>query len=354
MRTAVVIGGRGQSGRAIAGRLVEAGWEVTATTSGPQPAGADSRIRWVSLARDAEGQAGDLRRVVGAGVDVVVDVVAYTPAHARQLVDLGDAVGAAIVLSTLGVYSDEQGRSLDGASEEASFPAWPVPIPEDWMTVAPGEATYSTRKAAIEQLLRERAPWPVTIIRPGAIHGPYSRHLREWYFAQRVRDRRRRVVLAYDGSSVFQPTATTNLAELVALAADRPADRVLNCGDANPPTVARISEIVDALMGWATERVLVSGPPPAPGVGDHPWAVPRPVVADMARASAELGYRDVANYQEALAPTLAWAREAVSERDWREIFPTMAGYPDDPFDYAAEDAYLDRREAASRTSAHRL
>ncbi|MGH9054535.1 MAG: NAD-dependent epimerase/dehydratase family protein [Acidimicrobiales bacterium] len=353
MRTAVVIGGRGQSGRAIAGRLVEADWEVTATMSGPEPAGADRRIRWVPLARDAEGEVGDLRRVIDAGADVVVDVVAYSPAHARQLLELGDAVGAAIVLSSIGVYSDEEGRSLDGATDEASFPAWPVPIPEDWVMVTPGEATYSTRKAAIEQLLGEQAPWPVTIIRPGAIHGPHGRHLREWYFAQRVLDRRRRVVLPYDGRSVFQPTATANLAELVALAAERPADRVLNCGDADPPTVARISEIVDGLMGWTTERVLVGGPPSAQGVGDHPWAVPRPVVADMGRASADLGYRDVASYEDALASTLEWARDAVSADDWREVFPTLAGYPHNPFDYAAEDAYLNRREAASGSPAPR-
>lgn len=342
MRAAVVLGGRGQCGRAIAGRLVEAGWEVTATTSGPQPTGADPRIRWVPLARDAEGEAGDLQRVVGAGADVVVDVVSYSPAHARQLLGLGDAIGAAIVLSTLGVYGDEQGRSLDGATDEASFPAWPVPIPEDWMTVAPGEATYSARKAAIEEVFREQAPWPVTIVRPGAIHGPYSRHLREWYFAQRVLDRRKGVVLPYDGRSVFQPTATVNLAELVALAAEQPADRVLNCGDADPPTAARISEIVDELMGWRTERVLVSGPPPARGVGDHPWAVPRPVIAGMARARAQLGYQEAATYETALASTLMWACEEVSKRGWREVFPTMAGYPDDPFDYAAEDTYLSR------------
>jgi len=338
MPTAVIIGGRGQSGRAIGQRLAAAGWAVTATTAGPRPdPAATPGIRWSALDRD---QAGGLTGVVEPGTDLVVDAVAFTPAHAEQLLALGDRIGAAVVLSTMSVYTDPEGRSLDEATGEASFPAWPVPLPEDWPVLPPGDDNYSTRKAALERILRDRAPWPVTIVRPGAIHGPYSHHLREWYFIKRVLDRRRQVILPFDGASVFQPTATVNLAELVALAAGRPGHRTLNCGDLDPPSAARISEIIDGLMNWSTERVLVAGPAPAPGVGDHPWCVPRPVVADMSRAQAELGYREAASYADALAGAVAWVVEACSGRDWREVLPTLASYPEELFDYAAEDAYL--------------
>jgi nucleoside-diphosphate-sugar epimerase len=180
----------------------------------------------------------------------------------------------------------------------------------------------------------------VTIVRPGAIHGRYSAHLREWYFIKRALDRRRQVVLPYGGESIFQPTATVNLAEMVALAAAQPGARVLNCGDLDPPSVAEISEIVDELTGWKIERVLVDGDPPSPSVGSHPWAVPRPVVSDMVRARYELGYEQVATYAEALASTVPWAIEATEGRDWRDVFPTLARYPDEQFDYEAEDAFL--------------
>jgi nucleoside-diphosphate-sugar epimerase len=338
MPTDVIIGGRGQSGRAIGQRLAAAGWAVTATTAGPLPdPAATPGIRWSALARD---QAGDLSGVVPPGTDLVVDVVAFTPAHAEQLLALGDRIGAAVVLSTMSVYTDPEGRSLDEATDEASFPAWPVPVPEDWPILPSGDDTYSTGKAALERVLRDRAPWPVTIVRPGAIHGPGSHHLREWYFIKRVLDGRRRVILPFDGASVFQPTATVNLAELVALAASQPGNRTLNCGDLDPPSVAQISAIIDDLMGWSTERVLVPGPAPAPTVGDHPWCVPRPVVADMRRAQAELGYREAAGYADALPGALAWVVEACSGRDWRDVLPTLASYPQELFDYAAEDAYL--------------
>jgi nucleoside-diphosphate-sugar epimerase len=338
MPTAVIIGGRGQSGRAIGRRLAAAGWAVTATTAGPLPdPAATPGIHWSALARD---QVSDLAGVVKPGTDLVVDVVAFTPAHAEQLLALGDRIGAAVVLSTMSVYTDPEGRSLDEATDEASFPAWPVPVPEDWPVLPPGDGNYSTRKAALERVLRDRAPWPVTIIRPGAIHGPDSHHLREWYFIKRVLDGRHQVILPFDGASVFQPTAAVNLAELVALAASQPGHRTLNCGDLDPPSVAQISAIIDGLMSWSTERVLVAGPAPAPTVGDHPWCVPRPVVADMRRAQAELGYREAASYADSLAGDLAWVVEACSGRDWREVLPDLASYPRDLFDYGAEDAYL--------------
>jgi hypothetical protein len=34
------------------------------------------------------------------------------------------------------------------------------------------------------------------------------------------------------------------------LAAEQPGDRTLNCGDSDPPTVARINELIDGLMEW--------------------------------------------------------------------------------------------------------
>lgn len=336
MPSAFIIGGRGQSGLAIARRLVAGGWSVAATTGGDEPPPEQAPgVGWVHFDRAGD----ELAPLVPEGTDAVVDVTAFTADHARQLIGLGDRVGCAVVLSTLSVYSDAAGRSLE-SEDEAGFPDWPDPIPESQPTLPPGDEGYSERKVAVERLLRTEAPWPVTLLRPGAIHGRYSRHLREWYFLKRVLDGRARVVLPYEGAHPFQPIATVNLAELAALAAEHRSDLTFNCGDLDPPAPVEISEIVDDLTGHRTERVLVAGPVAAPNVGNHPWAVPRPVVADMSLAQAELGYRQPATYAEAMRDTVAWAVEAVAGRDWREVFPTLARYPGDLFDYAAEDAFL--------------
>jgi nucleoside-diphosphate-sugar epimerase len=334
----MVIGATGQCGRAIVERLLLDGWQVTATTSGPLPDDDAGRpLRWAHLDRDPSS---DLSSLAATPVDVVVQVAAFGPEHAEQLVRLGDRTGSVVVLSSVSVYTDAAGRSLDESTGPDDFPQWPVPIPIDWVTLAPSENTYSTRKVLLEQTLRERAPWPVTIIRPGAIHGAFSHHLREWYFIQRVLDGRRQVILPFRGESIFQPTAAVNLAELVALAANNPGDRTLHCGDLDPPTVSEISALVDAHFGWSTERVFVDGVKPAPTVGNHPWAVPRPVVVDMEAARVELGYQQVASYAESLGPTIEWALDACRGRDWRDVFTDLARYPDNLFDYDAEDAYL--------------
>jgi nucleoside-diphosphate-sugar epimerase len=231
-------------------------------------------------------------------------------------------VGSAVVLSTLSVY-------FDGLDD------WPDPLVETQPTVAPGDNGYADRKVTIERTLLDDAPFPVTVVRPGAIVGVDTRHLREWWFLKRELDGRRQLILAGGGTTVFQPTLAVNLGELVRVAASRPDDRVLNCGELDPPTVAQIARIVAPQV----EPVLVEGAPPAPNVGAHPWLVPRPVRCDMT-AALTLGYRPVADYAAGVLEVLAWARAATDGRDWREVFPRLAAYPMALFDYEAEDRWL--------------
>jgi nucleoside-diphosphate-sugar epimerase len=110
---------------------------------------------------------------------------------------------------------------------------------------------------------------------------------------------------------------------------------VVNCGELDPPTVADIGRLVAPDV----EQVLVAGEPPVPNVGDHPWLVPRPVRCDMTAALA-LGYRPVADYATGVLDVVAWARSAVEGRAWEDVFPRLAQYPMQLFDYEAEDRWL--------------
>jgi hypothetical protein len=71
-------------------------------------------VDWVHLDRT---QARGLDSVVPDGTDVVVDDTCMTAAHAAQMRDLGDRIGSVVVLSTLSVYSDAAGRSLETAED---------------------------------------------------------------------------------------------------------------------------------------------------------------------------------------------------------------------------------------------
>ena len=96
----------------------------------------------VTLDRDEHGA---LR--VADGFELLVDVIPFEARHAEELLELD--VGAIVAISSASVYADEQGRTLDEAQGVDDFPEFPLPIPETQPTVAPGEATYSTKKAAI-------------------------------------------------------------------------------------------------------------------------------------------------------------------------------------------------------------
>ncbi len=338
MRRAVVIGATGQIGRVAVRALAGDGWEVTAVSrGGGRDASWPQDVRVAAADRDDDAA---LAAAVGSDCDVLVDMVAYGPRHARQLAGFAGRVGSAVVISSLSVYEDAKGRNFDTQGEPDGFPEYPVPLTEDQRTIEPDESSYSTRKAGLErELLAAADQLPATLLRAGAIHGPYCRTPRELYFVKRNLDGRRRRVLAYGGRSRFHPANVHNLAELVRLAAARPGARVLNAVDPEAPTVAEIAGAIDAVMGVEVENVLVDGPPPAPTVGDTPWSVPVPVVCDMSAAERELDYRSVVRYAESLPETVAWIEGQLAGRDWREAYPKMFETYGDLFDYAAEDAW---------------
>uniref|UniRef100_A0AAU3H2X8 NAD-dependent epimerase/dehydratase family protein n=1 Tax=Streptomyces sp. NBC_01401 TaxID=2903854 RepID=A0AAU3H2X8_9ACTN len=339
---AFVLGATGQIGRPAVRALAEDGWEVTAASrGGGRDDGWDEAVRAVALDREEEGA---LEAALGDGCDVLVDMVAFGRGHAAQLAGLAGRAGSAVVLSSAAVYADDKGRSFDTQDEPDGFPEYPVPVRETQPTVAPGDATYGTRKVALEQeLLALGDALPVTLLRAGAVHGPYCRTPRELYFVKRLLDGRGRRVLAYDGESRFHPVHVSNIAELIRLAALRPASRVLNAGDPQAPTVAEIGAAVDDVLGRETETVLVAGAPPDGGVGESPWSAAHPVVYDMSAAERELGYRPVTGYVQSLPGTVEWLVARLDGRDWRQAFPKMlSGYGEGLFDYATEDAWLER------------
>lgn len=324
MKTALVLGGTGQIGIPAVRRLAEDGWEVTVAAR-HEPAGETAGFRFVRVDRAAPGEL----EAAADGVDLLVDIVPFTPADGQQLVSLAGHVGSVIAISSAAVYGF-------GSEREPL----PVPIPESHSTVAPGDDGYAARKRAIEAMLEAGAP-RATLIRAGAVYGPHTRHSREWYFVKRVLDRRPAIILARRGASRFHTISVDNLAELIALAAAKPATRVLNAGDPRPPTVLEIARAISATMQHRWEEVLLAGPEQGT-LGDHPWNTETPFVLDMSAAERQLGYQPVTDYRHAVPATVAWLEEATRSSPWRDVL-TESRYLETMFDYEAEDAFLRRR-----------
>lgn len=334
MPSALLLGGTGQIGLAVAARLAREGWAVRLASRNPPPVAGP--WRHVVADRDEEGA---VARALGAGADLLLDCVAFDAGHADQLLALQGSVGRLVVVSSASVYRDAEGRGFDGA-REAGFPRFPVPIPEDQPTVEPGPETYSTRKAAMERRLLEGARAPATVLRPGAIHGPWSRHAREWWFAKRLLDGRERIPLAYGGRSRFQTISAAAIAEATLHAARGRLPAVLNVADADAPTVAEIGWTIMDAMGAEAELVgLPDEPFPPPG-GLTPWSVERPVVLASSAPSAGA-------YAQTAPATVAWLVEATRGRDWRAVLPQLAGYPREHFDYEADERGLEQEGAGA-------
>ncbi|MEY9852634.1 nucleoside-diphosphate-sugar epimerase [Leifsonia sp. EB41] len=345
VRTAMVIGGTGQIGSAAARRLAADGWSVLVAHRGRHPGDTalnDLDVTTVRLDRDDT----DALLALARGHDLVLDTVAYEPKHADQLAALAGDVGSLVVISTGSVYVGREGGYLDIVTGPDDFPDYPLPLRETDPTVDNDERTYSPLKAAMERRLLAVEGLPVSILRPGAIHGPLSPALREWYFIKRALDGRRTVLLSDDGANRFSTSSTVNIAELIALCAAHPGHRVLNAVDEDAVSVAEIARAVYAALDQDVEVVGFPGPP-VDGVGGTPWSVANPLLLSMAAATVQLGYRQPVPYREAVVDAVDWAvREARSaERrgeGWEEAFPTLAQRARDDrwFDYAAEDGFI--------------
>jgi nucleoside-diphosphate-sugar epimerase len=283
---------------------------------------------------------GELGRALASGADALIDTIAFQPDHAHQLIEVQDKVGTFVVISSSSVYRDALGRTLDEARANG-FPELPVPISETQPTVDPGPTTYSTRKIALERTLFDEAARPVTVLRPGPIHGSGSRAPREWWFVKRILDGRKVIPLAYRGTSRFHTTSVANIAALTRVVIEAPASRVLNIADPSAPSVAEIATTIAQHMGYKGQIVEVPGEDYPAILGRTPYSVPRPFILDV-RAAGESGYSSATTYTDSVKLTCDWLIETASDGDWLERFPWFRP-PPDLFDYQEEDRLLATR-----------
>ena len=340
MPRALIIGGTGQIGRATAGRLLAAGWQVDLT--GREPAHMPAEIaaaggRFVVADRDDSEQ---LLGALGDGADLLVDCICYTAAAATRLLPLTSNAVSTVMISSKAVYVDDFGRH----SNSEAAPRFDGPIGEEQPTMAPGDGDYNSpegygaNKVAAENVLLESGE-PVTVLRPSKIHGVGAQTPREWVFVKRVVDRRPAVFLARRGAGVDHPTAAANIAALIEVVAEKPGRRILNSADPDAPSALEISRTIARQLNHDWEEVLL-GDKADQALGRHPWDAPYPIVLDMT-AAEELGYTPAGDYETTVADEIDWL---VSAARAGQVLPRLE---DDYFgpllDYSAEDQYLAAR-----------
>jgi len=350
MRRALIIGGTGLIGTAVARRLLAAGWQVDLTGRDAAHVPASLTQAGARFFEADRSDAAALRAVAGDGADLVADCLCYTAADAAGLLPLAGAANSTVMISSNAVYTDAAGNHTNSDTP----PHFAGPVREDQPTMTPSagvdyqsRAGYGACKVAAEQVLLDSGA-PVTVLRLGKTHGPWAVRPREWVFVKRVLDRRPAVFLARRGAGVAQTVAADNVAALVETAAAKPGSRILNSADPDAPSGLEIARTIAGLLGHEWEEVLLDDPAglagqthlAGPDLGRHPWDTKFPIVLDMT-AALNLGYAPAGNYATTVAAEVEWLTSAAEGHEGDRALAWLSDpYFDSFLDYASEDRYL--------------
>ena len=332
MQKALVFGATGQLGSAAIEHLLQSGWNVTAVTS----ARPEHLPQTVDAIVAGDQSRAKIIKTLGQNFDAVFEPTAYSNDDAHDLLAASNFYGSIVAVSSCSVYADGQGRSLDEASING-FPEFSAPMTEATATVPPGPKTYSTRKVAMENIFRA-SKVPITILRPCAVYGRNATHPREWWLIKRAFDARIQIPIAYNGESIFHTSGAKGIAVLSEICMRNPAQRILNVADPTPLTIVQIAQALQDATDLQINMHPFAGEP-AGHIGSSPWSTSRPYTIDCSAAKA-LGWDGGEEYAVAVKDLTKWLLSFRDNPNWNEQFKGFANYKDDPFDYAAEDAWL--------------
>lgn len=312
---AVILGGTGAIGGAVAARLAAAGWSVDVTGRDPGLMPQELVLAGVRFHQIDRSEVRAIERLVGDGADLLVDLVAYRGADVRALLPVMELVASLVLVSSRAVYVDADGRHLNGAEP----PCFQRPISEDTATLSPAREDvdpfsregYAPSKVAAERVALDSG-LPVTVIRPSKVHGRWARNPRTRLFVERMLRGDRTIMLADRGASIDHLTAAANTAALIETVSGAPGQRVLNSADPDTPTAEQIVRTIGERLGWNGRLELLDSAAD-PEVGEHPWRSAHPIVLDTS-ASERLGYAPQGDALELLTQEIDWAAEQFSAR----------------------------------------
>jgi nucleoside-diphosphate-sugar epimerase len=324
----LLIGGTRFIGPRLVERLVAAGHEVAVFHRGQTASPLPAAVRCIRGDRHRLAEhAAEFHRLAP---DVVVDMIAFTEQDARSLVAAFRGVaGRMVVLSSGDVY---RAYGLFTGLEQG--PVEPTPLREDAPlrqalyvhraeTSGPDDPMYDYEKILVERAVLADPGLPATVLRLPMVYGPGDSQHRLSPYLRRMADGRRAIVLD-EGLARWRCLRghVEDVAAAIALAVTDPraAGQVYNVAEPTAHTeagwVARIAEAA----GWGGK--LVTAPQ---GRLPVPFNTDQDLVSDSSRIRAELGYTEVVAPAEALRQTVAWERDNL---------------PEQPLDYAAEDAVI--------------
>jgi len=285
----LLIGGTGPVGQSALPDLLAAGHAIAVAHSGAHEPPELPDVEHLHGTREALLATGG--PVERWAPEALVDTFAggATAAKARELGRVAECCRAqrVVAVSSMDVYRHCAVAGVDGHTP-LDLARDPLPLAESAPRRTgpnPGGGTRHDNVAMEDALHGAEA---ITILRPGAIYGPYlhPRVFREWYLVGKVARGERRLELPDGGTQLFHRVASKRVGRAVAAALERAPLRRWECnvGDPYDFTFGALAALVAERLDWSWEPVHVPWPN-----GDHPWNVRHPVVADTTRLREVLG-----------------------------------------------------------------
>ncbi|TFB77304.1 NAD-dependent dehydratase [Cryobacterium glaciale] len=186
----------------------------------------------------------------------------------------------------------------------------------------------------------------LTHIRYPYLYGARQLAPREWSIIRRILDGRHTIPVVDGGLSQESKAYSENAAHAVLLAVDTPdsAGKIYHVSDELTPTDGERAHAIARAMGTEIELVNYPREVSQPawfwfagrtlGVKQKDFPITDHSVLDISRAKAELGYRDLVDFDEAIQRTVDWYLEHPSVPGG-DIEARLG----DQFDYVAEDRF---------------
>ena len=340
---ALVIGGTGPSGPYMVRGLVSRGYKVTILHRGAHEIPLPDEVDHIH--GDAHFQApGD---IVEALKGQTFDVVIATYGRLRRIAEA--MKGRTQRFIAIGGTPAYKGWRKPALAPEGL----PTPVREDTTTLHdnPDLDLYGYLIVMTERTIMENhraGHYQATIFRYPQIYGPWQPGPRDWSIVRRILDGRKRFILPDGGLTIETWCYGENAAHAVLLAVDQPdrsVGQIYHVGDESPMSLRRRVHIISRIMGHEWELVEIPralAPPTFPYLthGSHHR------ILDLTKIKTELGYRDVVPAEEGVEKTVRWLQENRPAPRGQEEMQLK-----DPFDYAAEDRFIEAFQECIRRMA---
>lgn len=328
----VVIGGTNFIGPAMLRLLHQRGHALTIVHRGAHEPALPAGIRHIHGDRGDLGRfAADLRVVAP---DVVLDMIAFTEAEARTVLDLfrGHA-GRLVAVSSCDVY-----RAYGRLHGSEPGPPDPTPLDEDApLRERPNPESRLSGRVERDKVLMERvalgdAVLPGTTLRLPMVYGPGDYMRRLHLFLKRMDDGRPAILLseAFARWRWSRGYVENVVGAVVAAIEDgRAAGKAYNVAEPAALSMADWVRAIGRAAGWGGRVVIAPDGSGLYGGGFDSLALEQDWVIDTGRIRRDLGYRERVSPDEAMRRTVDWERANPPD----QIDPAT-------FDYAQEDQLL--------------